>query len=268
MICAFKVAVEEFGFYDVMNIKSTFTFSLLAFAALAYVAVTLSRLAFLATPVWPIVVYMAAIVVWIAITAHPHSVISITAFRGAEVATAKPDLMSSCFVFLAARLTYSCYMDFWLYSTWLRLACSKFRATLIGAKARLAVSPFFKLLTTPLTNKDGMLGWIRWYPSISKPTLFAAVMDYIFLAFDHFKWAVTIATIFGYSILAIFPITFTRTIFTSAFYIPIGGLKFDTTVLTSNRRHLSPLVDVASGFSSVGGSLSRGSGFRAVALAP
>jgi hypothetical protein len=32
--------------------------------------------------------------------------------------------------------------------------------------------------------------------------------------------------------------------------------------------HLPPLVDVASGFSRVGGSLSRGSGFRAVALAP
>ena len=214
-----------------MNIKNGITTRLIT-AYLTDMIIAPGRAASLSRPVWAIIVSVTAIIVWVIFSHAINGHLIVVAFLGTESAAAQSNLMGCCLIFFTAVFAYSRDVDLRLPCVWFRLSCRKFRTALRRAKAWMAIGPFFKFFTAPVTNENGSLGRITLCPSIGQTTSFRAIMLLIFRARYHFKGFTAIATLLLDSFLLSQSIAFLGTIFPSRSR-PLGSPGRDFKLLSA-----------------------------------
>jgi len=194
-----------------MNIKNSIATRYIT-TYLTSMVIALFCFALLALPVCSIIWtgWDTAFPVWITLACHPLGIFIVSAFGTAKTTPSVFIIGFEQFVFLSAPITRQCNVFGFIFSFW--LMCCIFRSTLCRAKAWLAICPFFKLFTTPITDKDGMLTRITLYPSICQTAIFGTVVYSICQADDHFKRFATVTALLFNSISMSQVLAFNRAI--------------------------------------------------------
>ncbi len=160
-----------------MNIKNTITTRFIATVRhLTGMVVALFGFTALPSPILAIGIRIkrATIPVWVAFSSHSFRLCDSHTFPRAKIASALSYLMCGCLVHLATDCTNHIDMNFRLTNTF-GLTCGKFRTTLVRAKTRLAISPFFKFIFAPITNEDGSFRGISLNPAVFLATFFRTI---------------------------------------------------------------------------------------------